>query len=168
MNDTTENIKSPAMRSFLPEEVILREGECRDEMYKILSGSVIVYIRYGEPDEHVVGIYSKSRCFGEWNMLTGQPSAYTFVAYGQVLLMPISRASLEDFIRRYPQNAIDILQNMAQSMNLMRKNVDLLLDEVYGKEEQNRQRTEELRQRILRYSMSGLREWPISGYSSET
>ena len=33
MNDTTENIKAPAMRSFEAEEVILREGECRDEMY---------------------------------------------------------------------------------------------------------------------------------------
>jgi len=168
MNDTTESIKSPAMRSFEAEEIILREGECRDEMYKTLSGSVVVYIRYGEPDEHVVGVYSKSRCFGEWNMLTGQPSAYTFVAYDQVLLMRISRGALEEFIRSYPQNAVDIMQNMAQSMNMMRKNVDLLLDEVYGRDEQNRRRTEELRQKILRYNISGLHAWPMAGYSSET
>lgn len=37
-----------ALAYFEEEEVILQEGEISDEMYKILSGSVIVYLHYGK------------------------------------------------------------------------------------------------------------------------
>ena len=160
MNNTEDINKKSLMCSYEPDDVILREGENSDVMYKVLSGSVVVYMRYGEEDEHVVGVYSKSQCFGEWNMLTGQPSVYTFVAFEKTMLMQINRNSLEDFIRNYPQNALDIMQNMAQSTVMMRTNVDLLLDELYEKDIQNKQRTEELRKRMQYSLISGLGEWP--------
>ena len=75
-------------------------------MYKIISGSVAVYIRYGEKEEHLIGIYSKSKCFGETNVLSDQPNIYTVVAYDDVLLMRITRDSLEEFIRNNPRNAM--------------------------------------------------------------
>lgn len=156
-----------AMLTYEEDEVILREGEKQDEMYKILSGSVVVYMRYGESDEHVVGIISKGRCFGEWNMFTGQPSEYTFVAYNQVLLMRVSRDSLEEFVCSYPKNALDIMQNMAHSLTMMRKNIDLLLDEVYGKEIQNQKLTEEVRRKVCYYNIRGWQAWPLTDYSSE-
>lgn len=115
------------MLKFQAEDIIIREGRCYDEMYKIISGSVAVYTRYGEEDEHLLGIYSKSRCFGEGNVFSEQPCIYTVVAYNEVLLMRITRDSLEEFIRRYPRNAIDIMQNMMRTFELMQKNIDLLL-----------------------------------------
>ena len=159
MSNTEDIKKKSLMCSYEPDEVILREGESSDVMYKVLSGSVVVYMRYGEEDEHVVGVYSKSQCFGEWNMLTGQPSVYTFVAFEKTMLMQINRNSLEDFIRNYPQNALDIMQNMAQSMVMMRTNVDLLLDELYGKAAKSEQQAKEIRQKIRYFSVSGMGEW---------
>ena len=144
------------MVKFQPEEVIIQEGRSYDEMYKIISGSVAVYMRYGEEDEHLLGIYSKSRCFGEINVFSGQPCIYTVVAYNEVLLMRITRDSLEEFIKRYPKNAIDIIHNMVRTFELMQKNVDLLLDEVYEKRDVNKKQTEELKNKIMRYSISGL------------
>ena len=159
MSNTEDIKKKSLMCSYEPDEVILREGESCNVMYKVLSGSVVVYMRYGEEDEHVVGVYSKSQCFGEWNMLTGQPSVYTFVAFDKVMLLQVDRHSLEDFIRNYPQNALDIMQNMAQSMVMMRTNVDLLLDELYGKAAKSEQQAEEIRQKIRYFSVSGMGEW---------
>ena len=68
-------------------DIIMREGQTYDEMYKVVSGSVEVYIRYGEKDEHLIGIYSKSKCFGEMSVLSEQASIYTVVAFDEVLLM---------------------------------------------------------------------------------
>lgn len=144
------------MVTFQAEEVIIQEGRSYDEMYKIVSGSVAVYMRYGEEDEHLLGIYSKSRCFGEINVLSEQPSIYTVVAYNEVLLMRITRDSLEEFIRSYPGNAIDIMRNMVQTFGFMQKNIELLLNEISEKRDVNQKRTEELKNKIMRYSMGGL------------
>ena len=161
-----EPIKQPKLKTYQADEIIVREGELCNEMYKILSGSVVVYIRYGEKDEHVVGIYSKSSCLGEWSMFTGQPSPYTMLAYDQVLLMRIAKDSLEDFIRDNPRNAIEMMQNMANSMALIQTNVDLLLDELlYEKNEQDRKKAADFTRKLVQQSINGALEWPQTNFS---
>ena len=71
------------MKVFCEDEIIIREGEVYHEMYKIVSGSVAVYLRYGEKDEHLIGIISKSKCFGEMHVLSEQPSIYTVIEIGR-------------------------------------------------------------------------------------
>lgn len=144
-----------AMQAFSADEIIMREGEKCDAMYKILSGSVIIYMQYGEKDEHIVGVYSKSRCFGEMNIFSEQPCIYTAVAYDDVLLMRIKKDSLEKFVVNYPRNAIDIMKSMAESFYVMQKNVQLLLDDIYEKDNINKKRTKELRDKIMQYSIRG-------------
>ena len=68
--------KDSAMQTFHADEIIMREGQRCDAMYKILSGSVVIYMRYGEEDEHIIGVYSKSKCFGEMNVFSEQPCIY--------------------------------------------------------------------------------------------
>ena len=40
--------ESSRMEKFPEDSVIIREGEVRNEMYKIVSGKAAVYINYGE------------------------------------------------------------------------------------------------------------------------
>ena len=108
-------IENAAMVKFHADDIIIKEGEIYEEMYKIISGSVAVYLRYGEKEEHLIGIYSKSKCFGETHVLSSQPSIYTVVAYDEVLLMRITKDSLEEFVRNNPRNAIDIMRNMVHT-----------------------------------------------------
>ncbi len=133
-----------AMLQFHADDIIMKEGGTYEEMYKIVTGSVAVYSRYGEKDEHLIGIYSKSKCFGEIHVLSGQPSLHTVVAYDDVLLMRITRDSLEEFIRNNPRNAIDIMQN-----------IDLLLDDIYEKQDINKRRTQDMKNKIMQYRLSG-------------
>lgn len=113
-------------------------------------------MRYGEEDEHLIGIYSKSRCFGEMNVLSEQPGAYTVIAYDDVLLVRITKDFLEDFIRNNPRNAVDIMRNMGHTITVMQKNIDLLLDDLNEKQDLNRRRTQELRDKISQYRMKGI------------
>ncbi len=125
-------------------------------MYKILSGSVAVYVRYGEEDEHLIGIYSKSRCFGEMSVISEQPSVYTVVAYDDVLLVRITKDFLEEFIKNNPRNIIDIMRNMGQTITVMQKNIDLLLDDLNEKQDLNKRRTQELCDKIRQYRVKGI------------
>ena len=143
------------MLQFSADAIILKEGETYQEMYKVVHGSVAVYIRYGQKDEHLIGVYSKSKCFGEVNVLSDQPSIYTVVAFDDVLLMCITKDTLEDFIRNNPRNAIDIMQNMVHTNMLMQKNINLLLDDIYEKQDVNKKRTQEMKEMIQKYRLSG-------------
>ncbi len=144
------------MQTVHADEVIVREGEVCDAMYKILSGSVAVYVRYGEEDEHLIGIYSKSRCFGEMSVISEQPSVYTVVAYDDVLLVRITKDFLEEFIKNNPRNIIDIMRNMGQTITVMQKNIDLLLDDLNEKQDLNKRRTQELCDKIRQYRVKGI------------
>ena len=148
-------MKSGNMLQFSADAIILKEGETYQEMYKVVHGSVAVYIRYGQKDEHLIGVYSKSKCFGEVNVLSDQPSIYTVVAFDDVLLMCITQDTLEDFIRNNPRNAIDIMQNMVHTNMLMQKNINLLLDDIYEKQDVNKKRTQEMKEMIQKYRLSG-------------
>ena len=148
-------MKSGNMLQFSAVAIILKEGETYQEMYKVVHGSVAVYIRYGQKDEHLIGVYSKSKCFGEVNVLSDQPSIYTVVAFDDVLLMCITKDTLEDFIRNNPRNAIDIMQNMVHTNMLMQKNINLLLDDIYEKQDVNKKRTQEMKEMIQKYRLSG-------------
>ncbi len=148
-------MKSGNMLQFSADAIILKEGETYQEMYKVVHGSVAVYIRYGQKDEHLIGVYSKSKCFGEVNVLSDQPSIYTVVAFDDVLLMCITKDTLEDFIRNNPRNAIDIMQNMVHTNMLMQKNINLLLDDIYEKQDVNKKRTQEMKEMIQKYRLSG-------------
>ena len=154
------DIESPKMQRFKAGDIIMREGGTYDEMYKVVSGSVEVYIRYGERDEHLIGIYSKSKCFGEMSVLSDQAAIYTVVAFDDVLLMRITKDYLEEFIRNNPKNAIDIMKNMVHTTVVMQKNIGLLLDDLYDKDGANKRRTEEIRQKIMQYSAGGLHFTP--------
>lgn len=144
------------MQTVHADEVIVREGEVCEAMYKILSGSVAVYVRYGEEDEHLIGIYSKSRCFGEMSVISEQPSVYTVVAYDDVLLVRITKDFLEEFIKNNPRNIIDIMRNMGQTITVMQKNIDLLLDDLNEKQDLNKRRTQELCDKIRQYRVKGI------------
>lgn len=148
-------IENAAMVKFHADDIIIKEGEIYEEMYKIISGSVAVYLRYGEKEEHLIGIYSKSKCFGETHVLSSQPSIYTVVAYDEVLLMRITKDSLEEFVRNNPRNAIDIMRNMVHTNMLMQKNINLLLDDMNEKQDINKRRTEEIKNKIKQYSING-------------
>lgn len=151
-----ENMDKQRMRTFCADEIIVREGEVCDALYKILSGSVAVYVRYGEEDEHLIGIYSRGRCFGEMSVLSEQPSTCTVVAYDDVLLMRITKEFMEDFIRNNPRNAADIMKNMGHTITVMQKNIDLLLDDLNEKQDLNKKRTQEIQDKIKQYRTNGI------------
>lgn len=128
---------------FHADEIIIQEGRIYNELFEILKGSVAVYIRYGQKDEHLIGIYSKTRCFGEMNVLSGKPSSYTVVACEEVLSMRITKDFLENLIRSNPQRAADTMRNIMYTSAALQDNIYLLLEDIHEKQKMNQEQAKD-------------------------
>ncbi|MBQ3401835.1 MAG: cyclic nucleotide-binding domain-containing protein [Synergistaceae bacterium] len=111
------------------DEVILREGETNGEIYKIITGCAVCWFKYGTENEYVLASMSDGECFGEYSVLTGNPSIYTVVAFTDMLVMKITRDDLAAFIEADAKNATEIMGNMARMMSVMAMNIDMVLNE---------------------------------------
>ena len=111
------------------DEVILREGEINDSMYKIISGKALCYFKHDTDNEYLLASLKEGNCFGEYSLLTGKPGIYTVTAFTDMLIMKITKEDFDSFISINPKNAIDIMHNMAGMLNVMAVNIGLILNE---------------------------------------
>lgn len=124
------------------DEIILRQGDADRNLYKVISGSVALYINHGQADEYLVGILSFPKCFGEMTILTGQPSYYTVVALSEATVLRVPESNFEAFIQGDHQNAMNIMKTMARNLSMVNMNMNLLIEELQelSKEDQNLKR----------------------------
>lgn len=146
------------MEVYKEDTVIMREGEINTEMYKLVSGNVALYFRYGEANEYLLGILPQKRFFGEIGFLTKTPSPYTVVTVNEACLMRVSEDEFEEFIRNNARNAIELMQNMAQNILTLNKHIDLIVKELEDniKKEENKGELIDIRERLLQYKTSGI------------
>ena len=144
------------MQKFQEDSIILREGELRDEMYKIVSGKVAVYINYGKENEYLLGILGEQQCFGELGILCRQPSMYTVVAVYDVLAMRISLDEFSGFLKNNNKNAINIIRNLSWCMINLKGNLDLVLDELANLNETEAQTVHTIREKMQQYTMQNM------------
>ena len=120
-------------------QVIVRQGDTEKSLYKVISGSVALYINYKRKDEYLVGVLSFPKCFGEITLLTGEPSYYTVVALTDVRVLRVPEANFEAFIQADPQNAMNIMKTMARNFSMVNMNMNMLIEDIreMSEEDQN-------------------------------
>ena len=117
------------IEKFSADDVILREGETNDTIYKIIKGSAVCWFKYETDNEYLLASLSDGECFGEYSVLTREPGIYTAVAFTDMLVMKITKDDLVSFIEANAKNAVEIMSNMARMMNVLTMNIDMILNE---------------------------------------
>ena len=153
--------KKPLMQLFGDNEVMIREGDTRNEMYKIISGKAALYLHFGEENEYFIGVLSEGKCFGDVSLLAGKPSPYTVVAVGEVMIMRIQAEQFEGFVRDNAKNAVDIMKNMASRIVMLNANLNLVANELsdLAKEFEKSPQTPnytDITQKIRMYQIAGI------------
>lgn len=95
---------------FQPGKIIFSEGDIGKAIYFILDGSVRLVKKSGG-EEKVIGILSKSQCFGELALLDQQKRFATAIAEEKTHLMRIDK---DLFLKLY--NAYPIFRDMLKSL----------------------------------------------------
>lgn len=153
------------MTLFHKGESIFHEGDVNTQMYKIVDGQAEVYLNYGTESEYLLGIVSKGRCIGDVSLLSGKPEVYTVIAYSDVLALSITHDHLQDFVSENHKDIMDIMENMANMICLMKTNMDMLwqdtrrlLEELKSAEEPEKptaKKISDLELKLRRYMMPG-------------
>lgn len=145
---------SAKMRKFSEDTVIIREGEVQNAMYKIISGKVAVYIKYGEEDEYLLGVLGEQQCFGVTGILYKDSSMFTVVAISDVLIMSVEEEEFDDFIQKNHQNTKDIIRNLAKEVVNLKCHLNMLMDELSNGNEDEKCKVQQLREKMYQYAVS--------------
>ena len=116
---------------------ILIEDEVNMDMYKIITGSVELYVGYGTENESLLGILSKGSYFGEIGLLTQKPAIYTVIAYSDVTVLRITMSDIDEYIKTNHHDILEILQHMANTMYNMQYSMQLVMDDMEEKSKFN-------------------------------
>jgi len=119
-----------AIKKYAKDDIILAQGEADDGLYKILSGSIALYLNYDRPGEKLLEVISAPQCIGGVSALTGQPGYCTAVAESDAVLMQVPNDGIDGFIRNDYQTAIAIMNIMAKCIAALNSDMNRLLNDI--------------------------------------
>jgi cAMP-dependent protein kinase regulator len=90
------------MRSVLPDEVIIKEGDVDDSMFIISSGRVKVTKTTDSGAEVVLASLSDGTFFGEMALLAESPRTASVIAQEETVLFEVSRQVLAEVVKNFP------------------------------------------------------------------
>lgn len=126
-----ELARAMELRSFKPEEYIIREGETGSEMFLLVEGQACVQKSTAEGDQYKVAILTaeKHPFFGEGGLLDSDARSATIKAESVCYCLVLKREVFEAFGRRHPEWALPILLRIARAVmaRLRKTNNDLTL-----------------------------------------
>jgi Cyclic nucleotide-binding domain len=125
-----ELLSSTSVRSFLPQEVIVQEGEPGTSLFLIEDGTVQVLTFDPAKRPLVLAHLGAGEFFGEVAVLTGRPRTATIVAQTPVTAIEITREDLDHIAARFPE-VKDVLRRFYERR--ARATVEAMLSRLRGK-----------------------------------
>ena len=107
--------------SFLPGEVIMREGDPGGELYLLLEGSVRVWKNHGTPHATPLSTLAAVTYFGEMAILDDEPRSATVIAAERARLLSLEGRSLKDLVHQMPEIAFEIFRVLTSRVRAAEK-----------------------------------------------
>jgi hypothetical protein len=99
---------------FLPDEVIVKEGDPGGELYLLIEGSVRVVKHHGTANEIVLGSMIAGSYFGEMAVLDDAPRTATILASDRLRLLSVDGGTIKELILEMPEIAFEIFRVLTQ------------------------------------------------------
>ena len=147
-------------------EVIFKEGDLENCMYKIITGSVGIYANYGKEEEKLlVDLKAGEKSFfGEMGMIDEEPRSATAVAMEDTEIAVITSENFAEFFKENPEHIIYIMQNMSKRIrNLTNDYLDACraVAEAVETEKSGKSKSDWFKERVEKfisdYNQSGFR-----------
>ena len=98
--------------TFVPGEVIVREGDPGGELFLLLEGSAEAWLDYRGDQPRQLSTMRAGSYFGEMAILDDEPRSATVVAHDAVRLLVLDGDSLKSLLREMPEIALELLRVM--------------------------------------------------------
>lgn len=103
-------------KSFRAGEVIFKEGDTAESMFRIEKGEVKIIAKYTKPNEVEIATIKVGKYCGEMGVIENAKRSATVIAKTDVDLLIIDKTSFPKFVANNPEDAIKIMQNMSKSL----------------------------------------------------
>jgi len=103
------------LKTFVPGEIVIREGTKGTSAFVILSGAVEVLKRSGEQDV-VVATLGEGQVFGEMGLIEDRPRSATVKAMTELTLQVISREGFNALLQKKPSVLIPIIKSLFERL----------------------------------------------------
>jgi hypothetical protein len=98
--------------TFLPDEVIVRQGDRGGELYLVLEGVVEAWLDHGGTNPQLLSTMPAGSYFGEIAILDDEPRSATVVAREPAQLLTLDGDSLKALLLQMPEIAFELLRVM--------------------------------------------------------
>lgn len=116
--------QSHTPRIYGKDDMIYWQGNHADEFYYLKSGSVRVFLCSENGSEKTLSVMKPGRIFGEAAFFDGLPRVSSAKAIQRCEIIPVTRRSLLECIRREPQLAMNLLTYLSQTIRMLSAQVD--------------------------------------------
>ncbi len=107
-------------KTFSDGEVIIKEGDEGKTFFQLLEGKAKVYKDYEEDNQVEIATLEQGQYFGEMAVIEEDaPRSSTIVAEGDVKVLEIPAADLNDYISQNPDKIIDIMKLLGTRIKTM-------------------------------------------------
>lgn len=106
------------------EGVIVREGEPGNQLYLIVSGSVRICKRFGQPDQLELARLNRGDFFGEMCILETLPRAATVQAASETTLYALPSLAFYDLFRANAEQYSILILNIARDVSRRLRRLD--------------------------------------------
>jgi CRP/FNR family cyclic AMP-dependent transcriptional regulator len=106
-------VASSQKRKYSRGSIVVHQDDVGDESYLIMIGKVKVIVTHTGGEEIILNILKSGDFFGEMAVFDNMPRSATVVADEDCELLIISRENITDLIKRNPQIAFKLLEDMS-------------------------------------------------------
>ena len=96
--------------TFLPGEVVMREGDAGGELFLILEGALDIFVRYGTDSQERVRVIKPVDYVGEMAILDNEPRSATVVASEPSRLLALDGGSFKELVLQVPEISFEIFR----------------------------------------------------------
>jgi len=108
--------------SFLKGDVIFHKNENGDQLYLVAQGKIGISVNNSQDD--LTTILSEGECFGEMNLLDGQPRSASAYVLEDTELLSLNKDQLHNLINTYPEISIGMLKSLSLKLRNSQKEKD--------------------------------------------
>ncbi|MCB2183121.1 MAG: cyclic nucleotide-binding domain-containing protein [Desulfobulbaceae bacterium] len=101
--------------------VIIHEEDRDRRLFIIMFGNVEVIKNLGTKKETIIGSFGPLSYFGEMSLIDDAVRSASVVATEETRVLTIDQLDLLEEIKRYPEMAIELLQELSQRIRMMEK-----------------------------------------------
>lgn len=122
-------------KCFKKGEVIFREGDFQDTFYKVISGTVQIYLGYGSPEAKLITTLSAGEFFGEMGVIETKSRSATVVAGDEeVVTEEYTSDDLNSFFQENPDQIMTIMEQIGARIGSLTKDYQDAMDAVQALE----------------------------------